>query len=139
MDVVTRGSALCRVAASSRGLSTWVRRADFWTFRRSCPRLCDGRTASLRNAICWLGANPLWLVGLIALARGKTIWALVSGLLAALLAFLTLMIGAFPPDSFELAHFHAGYYVWLTSMVALPVCAAVVRGFENATWNHAVK
>lgn len=71
-------------------------------------------------------ANPLWLVGLISLARGGTKGPIFLGLAAMILAGLVLVFGAFPPDAFELSHFHAGYYVWLASMAALPLSGLVL-------------
>jgi hypothetical protein len=71
-------------------------------------------------------ANPLWLVGLVLLARGGTKGPTFFGLAATLLAGLVLVFGAFPPDPFEFSHFHVGYYVWLASMAALPLTALVL-------------
>lgn len=71
-------------------------------------------------------ANPLWLIGLVLLARGGTKGPIFLGLAATILAGLVLVFGAFPPVAFELSHFHAGYYVWLASMAALPLTALVL-------------
>lgn len=78
-------------------------------------------------------ANPLWLVGLISLARGGTKGPIFLGLAATILAGLVLVFGAFPPDAFELSHFHAGYYVWLASMAALPLTGLVLAFSEKAS------
>ncbi len=64
-------------------------------------------------------ANPVWLFGVIALYRRKLTWAWYCGVVGSLLALLALGIGPFPPDNFELSHFRVGYYVWLSSMLAL--------------------
>ncbi len=81
--------------------------------------------------ICMMGiswwANPLWLVGLILLARGGNKGPIFFGFAATLLAALVLVIGAFPPDHFEYSDLHRGYYVWLAaSMAALPLTALVL-------------
>jgi hypothetical protein len=85
-------------------------------------------------AFAWW-ANPLWLIGLILLARDGLKGPIIFGLAATLLALLVLVFGAFPPDPFELSHFHVGYYVWLASMAALPLAAFVLalnRSVSNA-------
>lgn len=75
-------------------------------------------------------ANPTWLLGVIALGFGKCRWAIFFGAIATGLAALVLLIGAFPPDPFELSHLYAGYYFWLSSMVAL-LTAAIFLWFNT--------
>jgi hypothetical protein len=64
-------------------------------------------------------ANPVWIVGVVALFRRNYSWAWYCGALGSALALLALWIGPFPPDSFQLSHFRAGYYLWLSSNLAL--------------------
>lgn len=71
-------------------------------------------------------ANPLWLIGLLLLARGGTKGPVFFGLAATLLAILVMVFGAFPPDPFEFSHFHSGYFLWPASMAALPLAAVAL-------------
>ena len=74
-------------------------------------------------------ANPIWLCGVIALMLKEPWAALVFGIIATLLALLTLRIGLGLKGGFwgewpDAGNFHIGYYVWLGSMLALMGAAA---------------
>jgi len=71
-------------------------------------------------------ANPVWLLGVLTLFRRKCVWAWWCGLVATDFALLVMVIGPFPPDSFDFKDLYSGYYVWLGSMGCL---------WLTATWD----
>ena len=77
-------------------------------------------------------ANPIWLVGIVFLVRQKFSVAWYCGLTATILALLVIAFGPVPPDFFKLENLHSGYYLWLSSMVAL-IAAAQWRCSSSKT------
>jgi hypothetical protein len=82
----------------------------------------------------WL-ANPVLLVGWVALLRGQCGLAAALGLVASSLALTAWAVLVPPydlvPPSQGITGLYAGYYLWLGSMAALVIGAAVVGGLAR--------
>lgn len=79
----------------------------------------------------WWWANPLFLLGIVFLACGIRLPAIIFGVLATLIALHVLMLvpnhytDLASHDEMDGLHFplHSGYFVWLVCMMLLSVCA----------------
>jgi hypothetical protein len=89
--------------------------------------LAVGWSGIFAGVIAWY-ANPVWLFGLIMAYIGKPKWAAIAGVIALLIGCTTFSLFGqeLPADEGGVNHMTltrtlAGCYVWLVSLVTLPL------------------